>query len=150
MLNKHDISRLRRLVLSGVVLATTGFSAGAASDDVLTKDASGSTVINTTSLTDFRGYAGLTPLKITISKDGIIKHIKPLANQESPRYFKRATSLLSAWEGKSVKDAANIKVDAVTGATYSSKAIIKNMEAGLSYYSKNAKAKKSKSTKKRR
>ncbi|MBR0187025.1 MAG: FMN-binding protein, partial [Prevotella sp.] len=34
------------------------------------------------------------------------------------------------------KDAKKMKVDAVTGATYSSKAVIENVQLGLDYYSK--------------
>lgn len=42
--------------------------------------------------------------------------------------------MLKQYEGKSVKKALSTKVDAVSGATYSSKALIKNVEQGLKYY----------------
>ena len=39
--------------------------------------------------------------------------------------------------GKKAKDARNMQVDAVSGATYSSKAVIKNVHLALDYYQKN-------------
>ena len=41
------------------------------------------------------------------------------------------------WEGMDVKKATKAKVDAVTGATMSSKALLKNVQAGCDYYLKN-------------
>jgi electron transport complex protein RnfG len=35
-----------------------------------------------------------------------------------------------------VKKAARMNVDAVTGATFSSRALVKNVQAGLEYYQK--------------
>ena len=45
-------------------------------------------------------------------------------------------NLLDKWNGKKVKEAKSMKVDAVTGATYSSNAVIENVKLGLEYYSK--------------
>ena len=39
--------------------------------------------------------------------------------------------LLKALDGKTVEEASKVKLDAVTGATYSSKAIIENIQRGL-------------------
>ena len=38
------------------------------------------------------------------------------------------------WNGKSVKDAKTLQVDVVTGATFSSEAVIKNVQLALDYY----------------
>ena len=43
-------------------------------------------------------------------------------------------ALLNAWDGLKVKEAATKKVDGVTGATFSSDAITKNVQLGLEYY----------------
>ena len=43
-------------------------------------------------------------------------------------------AMLNKWDGQKVKDATNLKVDGVTGATFSSDAIIKNVQLGLEYY----------------
>ena len=76
---------------------------------------------------------GPTPVKIYIHKDKIAK-IETLSNHETPDFFNRAKAVLKHYEGKSVKKALSTKVDAVSGATYSSKALIQNVEQGLKYY----------------
>ena len=105
-------------------------------DDTMTKE-NGMTVINTTTLgKDVQGFLGATPLKIYIQKNKVVK-IEALKNQETPKYFlKVKKNLLDKWNGVKVKDAKKMKVDAVTGATYSSKAVIENVQLGLDYYSK--------------
>ena len=105
-------------------------------DDTMTKE-NGMTVINTTTLgKDVQGFLGTTPLKIYIQKNKVVK-IEALKNQETPKYFvKVKKNLLDKWNGKKVKEAKNMKVDAVTGATYSSNAVIENVKLGLEYYSK--------------
>ena len=105
-------------------------------DDTMTKE-NGMTVINTTQLgKDVQGFLGTTPVKIYIQKNKVVK-IEALKNQETPKYFlKVKKNLLDKWNGVKVKDAKKMKVDAVTGATYSSKAVIENVQLGLDYYSK--------------
>ena len=105
-------------------------------DDTMTKE-NGITVINTTQLgKDVQGFLGTTPVKIYIQKNKVVK-IEALKNQETPKYFlKVKKNLLDKWNGVKVKDAKKMKVDAVTGATYSSKAVIENVQLGLDYYSK--------------
>ncbi len=98
------------------------------------------------------GYNGPIPLNITI-KNGVIENIEVLDNQESPGYLKRATAkVLPQYIGKTVAQARNLKAEVATGATYSSEAIIKNIQMGVEQVKatkKKAPAKK-KSTKKRR
>lgn len=100
----------------------------------------GMTVINTTTLcADVKGYADATPIKIYI-KDCKINKIKTLHNAETPRFWALIKKeVLPKWEGMDVKKAAKAKVDAVTGATMSSKALMKNVQAGCDYYVKNQK-----------
>jgi len=98
------------------------------------------------------GYNGPIPLNITI-KNGVIENIEVLDNQESPGYLKRATAkVLPQYIGKTVAQARNLKAEVATGATYSSEAIIKNIQMGVEQVKatkKKAPAKK-KTTKKRR
>ena len=100
------------------------------------------------------GYNGPVPLNITIS-NGVIENIEVLDNQESPGYLKRATAkVLPQYIGKTVAEAKKLDADIATGATYSSEAIIKNIQMGLEQVKsttakKKAPAKK-KSAKKRR
>lgn len=108
-------------------------------DEVITKEKD-VTIINTTTLAeDVEGYAGPTPLKIYIKKDKIEK-IEALENIETPKYFaiiKR--DLLGKWNGLTVKKAATQQVDVITGATYSSEAVIENVRRGLEFYNKKGK-----------
>ena len=49
------------------------------------------------------------------------------------------TLSIPSWldQGKTVAKAKKLKVDAVTGATLTSNALMKNMQKGLEYYEKN-------------
>lgn len=98
----------------------------------------GAYVVNTTTLcTDVRGYAGPTPLKVTIRKNKVEK-IEALPNQETPKYWNAAKKhLLERWNGKKVKEAKTMEVDGRTGATLSSNAIKANVRRALEYYEKN-------------
>ena len=90
-------------------------------------------VINTTELCkDVIGYDGPTPLVIKVV-NGVVASVEALPNTESPSYFDRVIKggLLKAVVGKKVDEAAKMKLDAVSGATYSSEAVIENLRAGL-------------------
>ena len=77
------------------------------------------------------GYNGPTPLNITI-QNGKIAKIEVLENEESPRYLDKATSkIFPQYIGKTIKQALNLKVDAVSGATYTSNALLENIRLGL-------------------
>ena len=99
-----------------------------------TSKESGTTVVNTTTLAkEVRGFRGATPVKIYIKKGKVVK-VEALKNQETPQYFSRAKAVLAQYEGKATSKAAKMKVDGVTAATYSSRALVKNVQAGLKYY----------------
>ena len=123
---------------AAVALATTLMSLRPA-DEIVTKE-NGATVINTTTLADdVEGYAGPTPLKIYV-KAGKVEKIEALKNIETPKYWaiiKR--DLLGKWNGLAVKKAATQQVDVITGATYTSEAVIENVKRGLEYYNKSGK-----------
>ncbi len=105
-------------------------------NDTLRTLPDGSVVINTTNLAaDISGYAGKVPLEITI-KAGKVVAAKALDNAETPDFFNMASGLLTQWNGKTIDKAEKMKVDAVSGATFSSKAIIGNMQRGLQYAQK--------------
>ncbi|MBQ9667943.1 MAG: FMN-binding protein [Prevotella sp.] len=98
----------------------------------------GAYVVNTTELAkDVIGYEGPTPLKVYIRKNKVEK-IEFLQNDETPKYWQAASKhLQNAWDGKTVKEAKELKVDGRTGATYSSDAIKENVKRALDYYEKN-------------
>ena len=93
----------------------------------------GSVRLNTTELgKDIVGCGGTVPLEITLH-EGRVENIRALANSETPDFFKEASVLLTKWNGQTVEDAQKMKEDAVSGATFSSKAIIGNVQRGLQY-----------------
>lgn len=95
-------------------------------------------IINTTKLGyDARGYRGPTPLELRIQKNKIVS-VKALRNNETPKYFERVQAeMLPKYEGRSVNEAQTMEVDAVTGATFSSKAVSENVRRALNFYKKN-------------
>ena len=125
-------------LVAGIIVAATLTSSRQA-EQVITKE-NGMTVVNTTELgKDVIGYISPTPLKIYIQKNKVVK-VEALKNQETPKYFvKVKNALLDKWNGQKVADAQKLKVDAVTGATMSSDAVIKNVQLGLEYYHKKGK-----------
>lgn len=111
-------------------------------DEVMTRE-DGTYVVNTTTLAaDVDGYVETTPLKIYI-KDDKIQRIEALPNQETPKYFHMVKKgVLSKWDGQKVKTVLRdmkAETDGVTGATYSSNAVIENVKRGLEYYLKHKK-----------
>lgn len=102
--------------------------------DTLEVQPDGTFVVNTRVLAkDVQGYGGPVPLKIHIDKDGRLTAIEAEPNAESPSFFDRAKELFSRWQGKTIDEAMAEDVDAVSGATFSSKAIIRNVQRGLAY-----------------
>jgi electron transport complex protein RnfG len=127
---------MKRMILLAAVaalLATVGVVSHAQGPRSA-KTVSGDTlVVNTTDLCkDVIGYDGPTPLKITVVK-GVVAKVEALENTESPSYFDRVlqSGLLKKVVGKEPAEAAQMPLDAVTGATYSSEAVIENLRAGL-------------------
>ena len=121
------------ILMIGTALATYSFM----SDDTMSKE-NGVYVINTTNLgKDVKGFNGPTPIKLYIKNDKV-ERLEFLQNQETPQYYTRVKEVfVNKWSGKNAKDARNLQVDAVSGATYSSKAVIKNVHLALDYYQKN-------------
>jgi electron transport complex protein RnfG len=124
------------LGLSMMAMALT-MQSFVADDNVMTKE-DGMYVINTTTLgSDIEGYNGPTPLKIYIKKNKV-ERIEFLKSMETPKYYAKVKkALMDKWNGLKVKDAKTQQVDIVTGATYSSEAVIKNVQVGLEYYQNN-------------
>ena len=84
------------------------------------------------------GYNGATPVRIYICKNKVVK-IATQPSQETPKYMRMARQLLTRYEGRTVTKAAKAEIDGVTGATYTSEALKKNVKAGLEYYKKHGK-----------
>lgn len=78
------------------------------------------------------GYAGPVPVFVYIDKGDCIRSIVPDENAETTSFFTHAAEqTLPRWVGLRTDEAEQVKVDAVTGATYSSQALIANVRAAL-------------------
>lgn len=98
-------------------------------------------VINTEKLgKEVLGYAGTTPVEITVT-NGRIEKIEALPNAETPSFFQRVkdSGIFTALNGKTVEEASKVQLDAVSGATFSSKAVIENIRLGLKEAARKAK-----------
>lgn len=94
-------------------------------------------IINTTDIgKDIIGYGGQTPVEITVT-NGVISKITPLSNQETPEFFGavRNSDMFETFDGLTLEEAANTPIHGVSGATYTSKALIENIKAGIAYAS---------------
>lgn len=130
------MKRLNILSATALIASALTMQSFIAGDDIMIKE-DGMYVINTTQLgKDIEGYAGPTPLKVYI-KNNKVERIEFLKSQESPKYYQKVKKTLAEkWNGQKVKVASKQQVDAVTGATFSSEAVIKNVQLALDYYTK--------------
>ena len=81
------------------------------------------------------GFAGPTPLYIYMDTEGRVVRSAAGENAETPDFFASAwEGTTPKWEGKDAETGAKLKVDAVSGATYSSRAIVRNMQQTLAAY----------------
>lgn len=124
-----------KLKLITLISVAIMFICCSSTDGVMTKKRGLYTIDTTTLSTGVKGFNGPTPLVITIKDDVIVK-VEALENAETPGFFKRMTDggMLERWNGMKVDDALGVKVDVVSGATYSSNAVIENVRLGLTYY----------------
>ena len=114
-------------------------AAQTANNDTLSVMPDGTIVVDTRLLArDVQGYGGPVPLRIRVSKGGVVDSIVAEPNAESPDFFNHASAILAQWQGKTVDEAAAMEVDGVTGATFSSRAIITNVQRGLAYAKQHA------------
>lgn len=82
------------------------------------------------------GFGGPTPVYIYIGPSGTIDAMAVGPNAETPDFMKRSSEgTLRHWKGLTPNAGANLKVDAVSGATFTSKALIAHMQAALQAYS---------------
>lgn len=123
-------------LLLGGICSVTLLSAG--EDKVMTKTSDGEHKVNTTTLCEAKGFRGSTPLEVYIKNDKVVK-VVTLPNQESPNYFEKVKKyLFPLFEGVKISEgkriAESMPPDGCTGATYSTRAAQKNIQAALQYY----------------
>lgn len=125
---------MKKTLLS-VLLAVAFVTASA--QDVMRKEKNRTYVVNTTTLAaDVEGYNGPTPVEVYIKKNKIVK-VVPLKSQEGPKYVAKVKKdMLPKYEQMNVKKGTVQDVDAVTGATFTSKAVQENIRRAVAYYKK--------------
>ena len=130
--NKSFLTRLLSLVVVVLLIATAAVvrdgklfghewskpqasqAAAADGNDTLVVLPDGGFVVNTKPLAkDVMGYGGNVPLKISISKDGVVDSIVAEPNAETSDLFDYAKTLFDRWKGKTVDEARPKKVEAV-------------------------------------
>lgn len=72
------------------------------------------------------GYAGIVPLLIGLDQDLIITKILILPNNETGDYVEAVYSekFIGRWQGIKLEDVVQMQIDAVSGATHTSRAVI--------------------------
>lgn len=86
-----------------------------------------------------QGFAGPTPVYIYIDAQGRVQGTAMAENDETPDFLRRAElGTLPHWYGLTPEAGADLHVDAVSGATYTSKALIENMQLALRVYTASA------------
>ena len=93
----------------------------------------GEVMLSTPHSNKIMGYAGRTPLLIAMDTSRVILQVQLLNNVESPSYLEMVidAGVLNAWDGLSLSTALEKKVDNVTGATYTTKAIVRSLQTRL-------------------
>lgn len=82
---------------------------------------------------NIKGYGGSIPILIFLDSNRRIQKVVLLENNENPDFISDVVNspVLRSWKGKTVNEALNLKVDAISGATISSQAIIKSIKLSL-------------------
>ncbi len=137
------------LMFAAVAIKNSDSLAGTSLEEILQKKTTeanvpvetvgknGERVINSTALAqNVVGYAGRTPIELRI-RNNKIESVTYLENSETPEFFEQVTEsgLAKKWVGMSPTEAASTPIDAVSGATYSSKAIIENVQRAAQFVS---------------
>ena len=80
-----------------------------------------------------KGYAGETPVMIAFGPKKKITGVYLLQNVETPKFVQRVeqTGFFNNWNGLTVKKALKKKVDTVSGATFTSRAVVQSVQAVL-------------------
>ena len=83
---------------------------------------------------EINGFNGPIPLQIAMDTEGKIIEVRVLGNNETPNFLNRVINagFLNSWNGLTAEEALNKEVDAVSGATYSSKGIQNSLKIRLS------------------
>jgi NosR/NirI family transcriptional regulator, nitrous oxide reductase regulator len=78
---------------------------------------------------DVRGYNGKVPLLIALDQEKKIKAVKMLPNRETGDFVEilRENHFLESWNNMNLKEVLAVQIDAISGATETCEAVIKNI-----------------------
>lgn len=73
-----------------------------------------------------KGFRGPVPVMVFVNPKGKIVTVRPLPNREDARFWQRLIrgGFFDSWSGFTAKEAVDLELDGVTGATYSSRGAI--------------------------
>ncbi len=105
-------------------------------DKNMSKNTDGSYTINTIELgKNIKGYNAQVPISITI-KNSVIQQVVLYENDETPEYLIDVENrLLPKYKNLSINNISNI--DAISGATFTSRAVMRNVDVAVKYYLEN-------------
>lgn len=87
-----------------------------------------------------RGYGGVMEVAVGISTDGKVKGVGIVSHKETPGLGDQVvkSNFIKQFIGRSVTDAVEVRkdIDALSGATISSKALTKGVRVALDYFKK--------------
>lgn len=74
------------------------------------------------------GFGGPTPIAVFTDREGVVLGVEPLDNDETPRFVERVREdgFFDQWNGSKI--GSPVQADAVSGATYTSRSLLANME----------------------
>lgn len=137
----EDISHVTN---SDIVLSEGGFNGARIEEAVAAKDASGNTLGCVMTVTDSEGYGGDITITMGVRSDGILNGIEILSISETAGLGMKANTeeFKSQFSNKAVSQFTYTKtgavndyeIDALTGATITTKAMVNAVNAGLYYF----------------
>ena len=99
-------------------------------------DVIGKLIVTTPIADDLIGYSGNVPLFLAVSGEDVILRLTLLNHSESPGFIRQITrkNFFSSWDGKTLEEAAEMNVEAVSGATMTTDAVRGSVKKALNFY----------------
>lgn len=136
---KNDVAELPKVAMADVkevfpdaatiqLIDTSYFQVNDAENQVL-----GTIMLSSPYSDKVKGYAGKTPLQIAFDNEDKIIDVRILKNNETPGFLSHVEKdgFFESWNGMTAEEALNAKVDAVSGATYTSHGVAESLKVRL-------------------
>ncbi len=135
-----------RIIILGFALWALGMlAASCSSPDPAISKVDGMYVVDTSLIedNDIQGFKGPTPILVYIKDGSVVKVERKGEWKEGQRHIDRVFEGIGhSWDGKSLSEAGDSEVDAVSGSTFTSKGLIENVNLALEYYMSKKKGRK--------